>query len=161
MKLIIFIVIIILLIYVGVDYKAYILKEKSKLSFKEALDLTALPIITFTHNGHKFNFMLDTGSNSSYLDKRLLSKVKPVTLTDINQAIVTGGSVISSDTSIVLPISNRDITFNHNFDVINLSEQLDAIKNCTGVTIHGILGTDMLGDHHYVLDFKDCIAYLK
>ena len=53
----------------------YIIHPKSynKISFKETLDLTDLPIVTFEQNGNKINFLLDTGANRSVINKAILS----------------------------------------------------------------------------------------
>ena len=38
--------------------------NRKKISFKEALDLTELPIVTFIGKGRKLNFLIDTGANN-------------------------------------------------------------------------------------------------
>ena len=47
-------------------YKQY--KKKFNISFKEAMELVELPIITFYNKGQKLNFLLDTGSNDCIID---------------------------------------------------------------------------------------------
>ena len=37
--------------------------------FKTSIELTGLPIIVFYQNNKKYNFLLDTGSNVSYINK--------------------------------------------------------------------------------------------
>ena len=43
-------------------------KEQTKISFKEGLDLTELPIVTFNQGDVKLHFLLDTGSNISFIN---------------------------------------------------------------------------------------------
>ena len=38
-------------------------KKSSEISFREAMDLAELPVITFYNGDKKINFLLDTGSN--------------------------------------------------------------------------------------------------
>ena len=40
-------------------------KKSSEISFREAMDLAELPVITFYNGDKKINFLLDTGSNIS------------------------------------------------------------------------------------------------
>ena len=42
--------------------------NRKKISFKEAIDLTELPVVTFISKGRKLNFLLDTGANNSILN---------------------------------------------------------------------------------------------
>ena len=44
-----------------------------RISFRETLDLTELPIVTFRNNDKKFNFLLDTGATNSVINKSTLS----------------------------------------------------------------------------------------
>ena len=44
-----------------------------RISFRETLDLTELPIVTFRNNDKKFNFLLDTGATNSVINKSALS----------------------------------------------------------------------------------------
>ena len=39
--------------------------NRKKISFKEALSLTELPVVTFIGKGKKLNFLIDTGANNS------------------------------------------------------------------------------------------------
>ena len=47
-------------------------RNKLKMSFKEALDLVELPIVTFLNKGIKLNFLLDTGSSQSIINESML-----------------------------------------------------------------------------------------
>ena len=47
-------------------------KNNSKISFKEAMDLAELPVVTFYNGDVKLNFLLDTGSNISYINKSIV-----------------------------------------------------------------------------------------
>ena len=47
-------------------------RNNSKISFKESMDLTELPVATFNCNRKKLNFLLDTGSNLSYINSSVL-----------------------------------------------------------------------------------------
>ena len=50
--------------------------NRKKISFKEALDLTELPVVTFIGKGRKLNFLIDTGANNSILNESVANKMK-------------------------------------------------------------------------------------
>jgi hypothetical protein len=50
--------------------------NRKKISFKEALDLTELPVITFIGKEKKLNFLIDTGANNSILNESVAKKMK-------------------------------------------------------------------------------------
>ena len=43
----------------------------------------------------------------------------------------------------------------------NKDEIVSAIKNATGVTIHGVIGNKFMQKYKYILDFDKMIAYSK
>ena len=47
-------------------------RNNSKISFKEAMDLVELPVVTFYNGDTKLNFLLDTGSNVSYINSSII-----------------------------------------------------------------------------------------
>ena len=42
--------------------------KRVNMSFKEAMDLVELPVVTFLNGKEKLNFLLDTGSNISQIN---------------------------------------------------------------------------------------------
>lgn len=57
-------------------------RKRVNMSFKEAMDLVDLPVITFYNNGKKFNFLLDTGATMSVIDSNVLSNLSHENLDD-------------------------------------------------------------------------------
>ena len=57
-------------------YRTKLYKERSKLSIKESLELTNIPIITLYNNDKPFNFLLDTGSSESHIRSDVANKLK-------------------------------------------------------------------------------------
>lgn len=47
-------------------------RKKVNMSFKEAMDLVELPVVTFFNGDKKLNFLLDTGSNISQINSSIL-----------------------------------------------------------------------------------------
>lgn len=138
-------------------------KSKDAISFKEALDLTELPVVTFYNGETKLNFMLDTGSNHCILNKSAVVKLTEYRNTNMKSPGIVTGSSISDDhlDIITLKLHYKNRVFNENFTVLDMDEPFNAIKQESGVTIHGILGNCFFTKYKYVLDFDEMIFYMK
>lgn len=147
---------------IGKDYKLNILrKENSGMSFKESMDLTNLPIVTFLSNGIKLHFLLDTGSDFSHISKSMLPKLKYERFKqgDMEFIGVEGNKRISEAVSLGISYKNRG--YQNLFYASDLEEAFDIVKDTTGVQIHGILGSIFFQEFKYVIDFEELIAYSK
>lgn len=136
--------------------------KKDVLSFYESMSLTQLPIIILKISGQDFNFLLDTGSNSGYIDKALIdTKV----VTDFTDTEHTTESTGIDGKTLNLPIINITLstqkgpTMNGNFIVRDMSDAFSVVKQNSGVTIHGILGSDFFQKYKYIINFNELIAY--
>ena len=49
--------------------------RKESMSFREAIDLVGLPIVTFYQGDRKYNFLLDTGANLSVINLSIAASV--------------------------------------------------------------------------------------
>lgn len=47
------------------------------------------------------------------------------------------------------------------FNVHDLDAAFGVVKQESGVQLHGILGSKFFEKYKYVIDYKDCIAYIK
>lgn len=131
---------------------------KSSMSFREGLNLTGFPIVTFINNDRVFNFLLDTGSNVSLINGSVLNNLKyeenssEVELYGLDGIERTGKSIISY-------LTYEDVSYKAQFFVTDLTPTFHQIKQAHGVTLHGILGSDFFKAYKYVLDFNKLIAY--
>ena len=130
------------------------------LSFKETLDLTDLPIVTFEQNGNKINFLLDTGANRSVINKTILSNYTYTELGANNTLSGLDGIKRVVD-NINMNINYGDIIFEETFQVSDLSPIFDSIKQETGATLHGILGNAFFQKYKYVIDFNSLMFYSR
>lgn len=129
-------------------------------SIKESLDLTELPIITFKSNNFKLNLLVDTGSNTSFINIKHLKKLKFIPLKGGD--VVSGlGGIQQSTKKCVVPMQYDDIYYNINFCATDLTDSFEIIKKENGVTVHGILGNDFLIKHKYILDYVTQKIYVK
>lgn len=162
MVVIIIICVIILIITAAVitGILAGIKKKNSEISFREAMDLAELPVITFYNGDRKINFLLDTGSNISYLNKSIVSSlVVESTGEESNIIGIEGNKVNCKICKMIIRRKNQE--FEEEFSIADLDKAFRIVKEESGVQMHGILGSRFFEKYKYVLDFKDYIAYVR
>lgn len=151
-----FICILVLISYIADDSR----KKKTKISFKESMDLTELPVITFYNKDQKLNFLLDTGSNISHLTSSILPSLE---FDYINKEMPTigmeGNKVTNKFCRMTVQYKNQK--YEEEFSISNLDNAFNVVKQESGVQIHGILGSKFFEKYKYILDFSELIAYTK
>ena len=139
---------------------AGIKKKNSEISFREAMDLAELPVITFYNGDRKINFLLDTGSNISYLNKSIVSSLVVESIDEESNIIgIEGNKVNCKICKMIIRRKNQE--FEEEFSIADLDKAFRIVKEESGVQIHGILGSRFFEKYKYVLDFKDYIAYVR
>ena len=135
-------------------------RNNSKISFKEAMDLVELPVVTFYNGDTKLNFLLDTGSNVSYINSSIIPLlVHEKTDKEMDTIGIEGNKV--SNQFCKMSVTYKNQVFEEEFSIADLDEAFGVIKQESGVQIHGILGSKFFERYKYVLDFKELIAYIK
>ena len=140
--------------------ESYNKKNESKMSFMEGINLTGLPIVSFKIDDKVYNFLLDTGSDLSVINSTVLNKL---TNTLVNKKCsISGMEGNSQEVGFTrIKLSYKNISFEEEFQTVNMDAAFNNIKQNYGVSIIGILGSEFFRRNKYVLDFKDLIAYLK
>lgn len=161
-NMIIFLIFLILIVVsiVGVFlYKRYNSAD-TKLSFKESIDLTNLPVVTF-YNGHKkLNMLLDTGSSECILSKEYLNDIWYKETDHSKQVFGMEGNLVKNPVISTI-ISYSGLKFDVEFLATDMSQPFGLIKQESGVTIHGILGSNFFTRYKYILDFDKLMFYKK
>lgn len=135
-------------------------KKSSEISFREAMDLAELPVITFYNGDKKINFLLDTGSNISYLNESIVSSLVTESTGEASTIIgIEGNKVNCKICKMIIRRKNQE--FEEEFSIADLDKAFSIVKKESGVQIHGILGSRFFEKYKYVLDFKDYIAYVR
>lgn len=135
-------------------------KKSSEISFREAMDLAELPVITFYNGDKKINLLLDTGSNISYLNESIVSSlVTESTGEESNIIGIEGNKVNCKICKMIIRRKNQE--FEEEFSIADLDKAFSIVKKESGVQIHGILGSRFFEKYKYVLDFKDYVAYVR
>lgn len=154
------IIILILAAFAGYIGNKIPLANKSKVSFMEAYDLTGLPIVTFKQGKVKFNCLLDTGASKSVINKEMLLAIEYTETSNTGTVFGMEGNIINT-TYVNITFTHKKKEYTEEFQVVDMSNAFDALKNDTGVTIHGIVGGSFFAKYGYVIDYKDFIAYSK
>lgn len=136
--------------------------NRKRISFKEAIDLTELPVVTFISNGRKLNFLLDTGANNSILNESVAKSMK-LKLEEFDGVETnTAGGNICLNTIVNLDIKyDEKRVYNENFLISNMDEAFNSVKEETGVMIHGILGSNFFTRNKYIIDFDSLALFVK
>lgn len=129
-----------------------------RMSFRETMDLTGLPIVTFRQGENKFNFVLDTGAYSSIIDSRVLDKLQYTELEGKSVGYGIDGKEHHMDrVGIVLTYKDKD--YSDAFRVLDMTASFDALKRDYGVTVHGLLSSSFFERYKYVLNYNELVAY--
>lgn len=135
-------------------------KKRENMSFREAMDLVELPVVTFYNKDAKLNFLLDTGSDLSYINKSILLSLEYKEVNESRNIISVGGNSQTLGCC-DMTVTYRNQKFIDRFYISDLDEAFGAIKTETGVQIHGILGSKFFTKYKYILDFENLVAYSK
>ena len=161
--LLIIIILCVPIIVLGIvcHYRIKLHRERTKLSIKESLELTNIPVITLYNNDKPFNFLLDTGSSESHIRSDVVEKIDGEPY-DYEYSYM--GSAGEANTSRVIEtyLHHKNMPFRATLIVnSNLNDSFKEIEKTRGVHIDGLLGSDFFKRHRYVLDFAELVAYYK
>jgi hypothetical protein len=135
-------------------------KNKEHMSFREAMDLTNLPIVTFYQGNNKFNFLLDTGSTLSVINKDSLSSM--IHHKSNKTGDLFGVDGVKREVSYAsINLVYKEHTYKEEFQVLDMQEAINQIKADSGVNMIGIIGSEFFRKYKYILDFNELIAYSK
>lgn len=135
-------------------------KPKDAMDFGAAMRLCELPVVTFSQGDKNFNFLLDTGSNDSIIDSNILKDIEHKVTSKRN--LLHGMEGIKKEVSdCIITLSFKDKDYTYDYLIQDLKQAFDSIKQETGVTLHGIIGSKFFNKFRYVLDFAELIAYSK
>lgn len=158
-KIILTVLIVLLAAFVVNAFEDYS-KRKNRLSIKESIDLTGLPIITFNQGDKKYNFILDTGANVSVINSRLLKDLEYSKVEDTSTIYGHNGEIIPTY-DVEIPLTYKENTYSTIFRVLDLDEAIENLKAEHGVKFDGFLGNLFMQQYGYTIDFDKLEVYSK
>lgn len=136
-------------------------RKRVNMSFKEAMDLVELPVVTFYNGDKKLNFLLDTGSNISQINSSVLPLLDHKKVEEKNMDVIgIEGNKVNTEFC-EMTITYKGQEFVGEFCIHDLDDAFAIIKVESGVQVHGILGSLFFQKYKYVFDFESLIAYSK
>lgn len=144
--------------YIQHKYMSFV-NKKDTISFKETMDLTGLPVITLNIDNNKLNFVLDTGSSTTVIDSNILENMK------LSHDIISSSNLSGIEgkyekvSKAVLYANYRGTEYSFPVLIKDMSIPFKNLKDKSGVTVAGLLGSDFFKYYKYVIDFNNLIAY--
>lgn len=136
-------------------------KPKDTMSFMESMNLVDLPVVTFFQGNNKFNFLLDTGSSNSIINKAILPNLNHK-VTKENASTLMGMDGIKHDVDTCeITVFYKEREYTSEYLIQDMTSPFETIKQTSGVTVHGIIGSKFFNKFKYILDFNELIAYSK
>lgn len=134
--------------------------RKESMSFREAIDLVGLPIVTFYQGDRKYNFLLDTGANLSVINQATLENIEHTLLEKTGNLYGVDG--INREVSFAtVDLVYKSNSYTEEFQVLDMQNTIDQVKAESGVNMVGIIGNEFFRKYKYVLDFDELVAYSK
>lgn len=118
-----------------------------------------LPYVTLYHGKNKYNFLVDTGSTSNWIDAKVMFNFMQEGEARVGSRVVDGERYKTLVAT--LRVEPRGYTekddvaykFSASFSS-GLLDNLEQLNNNVDCTIHGILGMDFLQDNGTNIDLK-------
>lgn len=133
-------------------------KKGTIIDFKSIMELTGVPMITFYQKDKKYNFIVDTGSNVSYINGS--SGIEYIPIGNSKETFIGAGGTSNSECTMgLVSLSRNGDNFDFNARVADLEAPFIDFQQTFGVKAHGLLGNDILRNKHYCIDFKECVIY--
>lgn len=137
-------------------------RYKENISFKKYYQNLELPIISLYNNNIRLNFLVDSGSNISYIDTNIFNDYK-LEYKKLDKSIncfgLEGVETIGNYCEITFYFNK--LKFKETLVMNDLSQAFNKIEERNNIRIHGILGSDFLMKYKYNIDYKNMIIYQK
>lgn len=134
-------------------------RMNKKTSIKEALKAVSLPVISFYNNGKILNFVVDSGSSNSLIDKNSLNECEYEKLDDTLQVYGMDGIKTHCEKCIMVLTNEDNKEFKETFTIQDMSAAFGYLKSEGNAAIHGLLGASFFTKYRYIIDFKNLQVY--
>lgn len=137
--------------------------EENVLKFLKPFRMVSMaPVLTVNIGGHILNFILDTGSGMSLIDKNVAESLGLVENIEAANIKLTG---IGNENSKInekanLSFAMDDMTFEGIFLLCDCAKAFCSFKKFDKIDIFGLLGSDFLSKYKFVLDYEKSAIYI-
>lgn len=110
-------------------------------------------ILKCNQDGNPINFIIDTGSSVSAIDRCVIDKFYNIEKDDTTTVIGVDG-VTEKVKLYEIRFKFKETDYYHTFVAKNLKKAFKPIEEKTGLVIHGILGTDFLEKNNFIINYN-------
>lgn len=146
---------------VGVDLVVQVRENKmgKKISIKNPINMVGLPLMTFYNNGRSLNFLIDSGSSMSLIDKNIVCDYIHEPLEEKNSIYGMDGIKSTCEKCKIYFTNDENKEFEETFIIQDMSTAFGYLQKEDNTKIHGILGTTFFVKYKYVIDFRNFQVY--
>lgn len=123
--------------------------------------VNSVPMVSLDVEGKELNFIIDTGSAMSIIDKKVLASSmfsQKIEKTDISLGGIDNNRNIQE--KIKLSFAADDMNFETTFLVHDCSSIFGIFLNSCNTEIAGLLGSEFLAKYQIVIDFSKNAIYI-
>lgn len=118
------------------------------------ITVNKVPVVEGTLNGKTAFFIVDSGASLSVLDDNQ-SEHFNFSTSKSNIAAAGYGGVASFGNAYDVKLTIGGKKFDTDFKSQDLSKIVDLIRENDGVEISGIVGSDIMKNYHFIIDYSD------
>lgn len=130
--------------------------DKKTIKFGRKFNKAGSPIVKFRSGSLDLNFLIDTGSDCSFIDAKILKDIECTKNDVVESGTIAGvGGNVDVDGYYDVVFSYKKLKYTHLFQAFDFKES----REYSGITINGILGNDFLSKYRYFIDFKNLLMF--
>ena len=129
--------------------------KKIKENFQERFEQVRVAVISFEHNDMTLNFLIDTGSDCSFIRSEIVSKLDVIKRIDSDNVIQTANGEAKGGGKVFIEMRRGRCKVQQLFiihDGVSIWDN-DTLENGEFM-LHGILGCNFLRKHNFKINFK-------
>lgn len=155
-----------LLVAFSIEYLTIKIHKKKGLHLDSVFEKSGLLIASFRNGNKDYNFLIDTGSDTSHINNRIIKKFKDTEKIKSEKyekiEVSTGnGTTLVDSTMIKIPLYYHNELYSEVFLPLDLEESFKGLKEEMGIQLHGILGNTFFKSYNFIIDFSDITVYSK
>lgn len=125
----------------------------SRVSFSESVKVTNMPIVALRHNDMDIYFLIDSGSDISYIDESIIHKLTVKEKSGDGYDVLTANGYMKTFGSITIDLMHNNINVEGIFTVGNIKDAMDSAF-APNYEVRGIIGSMFLEKYDYIIDYK-------
>lgn len=129
------------------------------LYFGDTIEKCSVPIVAVNIGNQKFNFIIDSGAYNSVIDSSSLPRIDHTPIEGVEGTAygIDGNHIATS--FVRIDMNQDDIDFVDEFQVLDIKQALQNVKDSFGIEVVGLLGASFLKRYNFVIDFDKYTAY--